>query len=305
MPALDVGQHARGALLGLAIGDALGAPLEFSDPETAAKAVARGLEMSGGGIWEPGEWTDDTAMALALAESIGERGLIDLDDVARRYAAWAASGPKDIGLTTRAALTRVTCASDAREHARVLHEHTGRTAGNGTVMRAAPIAFAASSLDDACAAARADAELTHFDPAAGDASASLCAALLALAQDADPVAAAARVASDARTHAALADVGDEDAIRERAAGPEFGVAWTALAVGLHALSEFRDFGAGVSFAISLRRDTDTNAAVAGALLGAQVGPTGLPERWAAWLPDRARIEKAARAVSTSSSRATA
>ena len=62
--------QARGTLLGLAVGDALGAPLEFSSPAIAAAAAGRGLEMSGGGLWEPGEWTDDTAMALCLAESI-------------------------------------------------------------------------------------------------------------------------------------------------------------------------------------------------------------------------------------------
>jgi ADP-ribosylglycohydrolase len=294
--------RAIGSFLGLAIGDALGAPLEFSDPGDAAKVVACGLDMTGGGIWEAGEWTDDTAMALHLAESIGERGLIDLDDVAVRYADWVASGPKDVGLTTRAALTRVTCASDAREQARVLHEHTGRTAGNGTVMRAAPIAFAASSLENACAAARADAELTHFDPAAGDASASLCAALVAVVEGGDPLAAARAAATDSRTHAALADVGDAEAIRERAGGPEFGVAWTALAAGLHAVTEFDGFADGIAFTISLGRDTDTNAAVAGALLGAQHGSAGLPEPWVARLKDRDRIERAARAASASTSR---
>lgn len=293
---MKVAERATGCLLGLAIGDALGAPLEFSLPEDAAEAVARGLEMNGGGIWEPGEWTDDTAMALHLAESIGERGLLDLDDVTRRYAVWAASGPKDIGLTTRAALTRVSRADEARENARVLHETTGRTAGNGTVMRVAPIAFAASSAAAASAAARADAELTHFDPAAGDASASLCAALLALVEGSEPLAAARSVATDPRTHAALADVGDEDAIRERAGGREFGVAWTALAVGLHALIEMDDYTAGIAFVIGLGKDTDTNAAVAGALLGARSGSADMPEFWLAGLRDRTRIENAAQGL---------
>ena len=293
MPDLELGERGRGALLGLAIGDALGAPLEFSDPEEAALAVARGLEMTGGGIWEPGEWTDDTAMALALAESIGERGLLDLDDLVRRYVAWASRGPKDIGLTTRAALTGATSAVDARENARVLHEQTNRTAGNGTVMRAAPIAFAAASHDAVDSAARADAALTHHDPAAGDASASLCAALRALMSGDDPLEAANEVATEPRTQDALEDVVDEAAIRARGGGREFGVAWTALAVGLHALTEFEDFESGIAFTISLGGDTDTNGAVAGALLGARCGPGGLPERWCAALKDRERIESAA------------
>jgi ADP-ribosyl-[dinitrogen reductase] hydrolase len=102
-----------------------------------------------------------------------------------------------------------------------------------------------------------------------------------------------RVARDGRTQAALADVGDETAISARAGGPEFGVAWTALAVGVHALAEFEDFEAGIAFAISLGGDTDTNAAVAGALLGILSGPAGIPERWLAGLKDRERIESAA------------
>jgi ADP-ribosylglycohydrolase len=112
-------------------------------------------------------------------------------------------------------------------------------------------------------------------------------------EDDDPLAAAMRVARDVRTQAAALDVGDEAAISARAGGPEFGVAWTALAVGLHAVTEFEDFEAGIAFAISLGGDTDTNAAVAGALLGTRSGPAGIPDRWLSSLKDRERIERAA------------
>jgi len=71
--------------------------LEFSSPAAAAAAASHGLEMTGGGVWEPGESTDDKAMALALAESIVKHGLLDLDDLTCRYAAWAAAGPKGHG----------------------------------------------------------------------------------------------------------------------------------------------------------------------------------------------------------------
>jgi ADP-ribosylglycohydrolase len=74
----------RGALLGLAVGHALGAPLEGMAPDATAAVVARGLDMTGGGWWAPGEWTDDTAMALALAESIATHGLLDTDDLVSR-----------------------------------------------------------------------------------------------------------------------------------------------------------------------------------------------------------------------------
>ena len=79
MPTDDDRDRIRGALLGLAVGDALGAPLEATTPAEAARAARRGLEMTGGRGWAPGEWTDDTAMALALAESIAVRGVLDWD----------------------------------------------------------------------------------------------------------------------------------------------------------------------------------------------------------------------------------
>ena len=99
--------------------------------------------MTGGGPWAPGEWTDDTAMMLCLAESIGACGLLNADDVARRYAAWVASGPKDVGIATAATLRGARSAEEARAQAGSHLERTGSGAGNGPVMRAAPIGLAA------------------------------------------------------------------------------------------------------------------------------------------------------------------
>lgn len=287
--------RARGGLLGLAVADALGAPLEFSSPSEASAAVASGLEMAGGGGWNPGEWTDDTAMTLCLAESIGEYGLLDLDDVTRRYASWLASGPKDVGNATAAALRGVSDAAGARERARSYMESTGSGAGNGTVMRAAPIGLAAGSAEEAVAAARADAELTHGDARAAEASAAYCAALVAIAQGGDPRSAATRIAESAEVAGALQ--ADAPALAELAAGQANGACWTALGVALHALTEIDDYEGGVLWAISLGRDTDTNAAVAGALLGARHGLEAIPERWLSKLLDAARLERAAHSLS--------
>lgn len=290
MPILTRAEQARGGLLGLAVADALGAPLEFTSPAQAAAAVAAGLEMTGGGSfrWLPGEWTDDTTMALCLAESIGEHGLLELDDVTHRYAEWASSGPKDIGNATSAALRGASSAAEARERAQSYVERTGGGAGNGTIMRAAPIGLAATSLAEAVDAARADAALTHGDPRAGHASAALCAALLSLDE---PVAAArAECAGEAKLLDALDS--DEDGLAELAAH-EMGACWTALGVALHSLTEIDDYERGVLWAISLGGDTDTNAAVAGALLGARHGLESIPERWLEALRGRDRVEAAA------------
>jgi ADP-ribosyl-[dinitrogen reductase] hydrolase len=294
-------EQTRGCLLGLAVGDALGAPLEFSRPASAAAAVADGLEMTGGSGWDPGEWTDDTTMALCLADSLLESGLpLDLEDLAHRYAAWAAAGPKDIGITTRAALAGASSAGQARENAHRYHQNTGRSAGNGTVMRAAPIALATDARTEASQAARADAVLTHYDPAAGACSAALCAAILSIGAGEDPVRAAL---DEAELHAdvcqALAHVerGEPERIAELAGGPLAGVAWTTLAVGIWALAQY-DYEAGVQWAISLGGDTDTNAAVTGALIGFRDGAAAIPERWLGPLRERERIESVAEGLST-------
>jgi ADP-ribosylglycohydrolase len=289
-------EQAKGALFGLAVGDALGAPLEFKSRQQASAAVERGLEMSGGGGWAPGEWTDDTAMALCLAECVAERGLsLDLDDLAGRYAAWAGSGPKDIGITTRNALAGVHDAAGARSNAQAEHERSGRTAGNGTVMRVAPLALAQGSREQILDAAREDARLTHWDEAAGSASAALCAALLALAEGSDPQGAAGQeVGEHERLVAAmeLAASRDREAVGQLASGGEGGTCWVTLAVGLCALG-FDSYADGVAWAISHGFDTDTNAAVAGALLGCRDGLDAIPGRWLTRLQGQDRIAAAA------------
>ena len=84
--------RARGAMLGLAVGDALGAPLEWLHPEQIAARYGGPLrDLVASPVWERGEWTDDTAMALALAESIVDQGGYVEQDVFARYALWARS----------------------------------------------------------------------------------------------------------------------------------------------------------------------------------------------------------------------
>ncbi len=289
-------------MLGLAVGDALGAPLEGVSPAVAAVAVAAGLEMSGGGWWAAGEWTDDTALALALAESIGERGLLDTDDLARRYIAWANTDGKGIGRTTRRALIGAADADDARARARAHHEVTRLAAGNGTVMRTTPIGLAARTLGEAADAAKLDAALTHADPVAGAASAALCAALVAVRSEGEPLAAALSCAEGHPRLAAALDAvrsGDERALARLASGAEAGACWTTLAIGIYALIAVDDYQAGVNWAVAQGGDTDTNAAVAGALLGCRHGAGAIPTHWLAPLRGHARIERAADRLASS------
>ncbi|MER6630393.1 ADP-ribosylglycohydrolase family protein [Streptomyces sp. NPDC000987] len=101
-------QRAVGAVVGSAVGDALGGPFEFG-PRGAFSArfpiPGAGGEMCGGGGWDPGEATDDTQMTVLVAESLLERGGLDLPDIFARFQRWAAAEPKDIGLQTEDVLT--------------------------------------------------------------------------------------------------------------------------------------------------------------------------------------------------------
>jgi len=134
-----VDNRRRGALLGLAIGDALGAAVEFSPPGTFEPVT--GFRAGGPHRLEAGEWTDDTSMALALAASIAEVGW-DLNDQSRRYVRWWRHGEYsvtgrcfDIGFTIRAALLRFQQTGDARSSAST----SEGASGNGSIMRLAPV----------------------------------------------------------------------------------------------------------------------------------------------------------------------
>src|SRR3712207_9372676 len=144
-PRMHRSHRAAGALVGSAVGDALGAPFEFGPPgQFTARfpAPARGArtEMCGGGPLgrEPGEFTDDTQMALLLATALVERGGLDEADLFDRFLRWAAADPPDIGTQTRAVLgSGLSWDTAAGEH----FGRTGRAAGNGSLMRTTPAAI--------------------------------------------------------------------------------------------------------------------------------------------------------------------
>jgi ADP-ribosylglycohydrolase len=127
--------------------------------------------MHAGRGWELGEWTDDTAMALAIATA-GESGQLRTHEVAANFLDWLGSGPKDVGIQTRRVLRAAAgdpsrVASCAAEHFRL---NPRNSAGNGSLMRTAPVALSYLGDDAAIArAAREISDLTHADPVAGEA----------------------------------------------------------------------------------------------------------------------------------------
>lgn len=162
--------RARGALLGLAVGDALGTTLEF----TRRDSTPRHTEMIGGGPFrlEPGVWTDDTSMALCLAETLLAAGEVEPRDLMRRFIGWWRRGDNsvtgscfDIGNTTRAALERF-----ERTDNPLAGDPAVAAAGNGSLMRLAPVAL--FYCDGRAAAGRAallQSQTTHAAPECLDA----------------------------------------------------------------------------------------------------------------------------------------
>lgn len=274
--------RALGAVIGSAVGDALGAPFEFG-PENAFSArfpaPGHGGEMCGGGGWDPGEATDDTQMAVLVAESLLEHGGLELPDVFRRFRRWAAAEPKDIGLQTEAVLS----SGDPWDLAAALHFQTNqRAAGNGALMRAAPSAvyFAPAGRDATMDAARRLSALTHGDRAAWEGTAILHELIRVALTGADPLSALpdtlTAVHPDHRGR--YATVLAPDWHPDQAT--EFnGAVWPCLGSAVWALRTTTSYEEAVRTAIDLGGDTDTVAAVTGALAGAVHGVADIPTRW--------------------------
>ena len=285
----DILQRALGAILGSAVGDALGAPFEFG-PACQYSAqfphpVLGGVgEMMGGGSfgWAPAEFTDDTQMTLALAESLLAQGSLDLDDLWTRFVSWRA-GATDVGIATSRAIS----ASDRFEAARNDAANPGRSASNGALMRtwAIALAYLGHSTEEVILAARTQASMTHFDPAAGWGAAigtELCRrAILGgdVINQIDDV--LSYVPNDQRirfSHILSPDwtPGNQDE-------PSNGSVWTCLAEAVWAVRNHSNFSDVVTAAIDLGGDTDTVACVAGAIAGATYGIQGIPSRWTTYI----------------------
>jgi ADP-ribosyl-[dinitrogen reductase] hydrolase len=279
---VDQRERAIGSILGLAVGDALGAPFEFRRrSQVAFPLPAFELPWLG---HPPGTWTDDTAMARNLWRSLIEHdGALDVGDVLARHLAWLGSDPPDVGIQTRLALTEAASGTD--EPARAVFERRGPevSAGNGSVMYCAPLGVARAGepkglIEEAPALSR----LTHWDGRCQTACLAVTSAVAALIRG---------EAADAAVLNCLAVVADReggeeleflvgDAGRSRQIdGPDQGFTLFTAGIALQVAGEERGFEEGLRLVVGLGGDTDTNAAVAGALLGAANGVEAIPRAW--------------------------
>ena len=288
----------EGVLLATAAGDALGAPYEFKPPRGPELEVA----MVGGGPWEPGEWTDDTSMAIAIAEVAATgadlRDSSAQDAIVQRWYAWSRTA-KDVGIQTGSVLTAaarngIITAANARAESAKLYERTGRAAGNGSLMRTAPVALAYLDDEDAMVeAARAISELTHFDPDAGDACVLWCSAIrhAVLTGELDIRIGMRRIESgrrdlwskrlDAAESARPASFANNGWVVAALQAAWSAIATTPVPVDDPDAGVFRadHLGLALDAAVRAGYDTDTVAAIAGGLLGAAYGASAVPGRW--------------------------
>ena len=290
-PAFDAitTQRVIGALCGSAVGDALGAPFEFLPPGSYRARFPQPVlggtgEMCGGGTfnWRIGEFTDDTQMALALAHSLLASGGFDADDVWARFVAWRRSA-KDCGILTGRVLSRRDWPGAARDG----HIALDRSAANGALMRVTPIALAWSGADEATlmVVARAQAALTHYDPAAGWGAAIGAALIRRAVLGEDPIAALPEVLSqvDAAERERFAIMLDASWEPNRDGDPSNGSVWTCLAQAVWAVRHNDRFEDVLVAAIELGGDTDTVATVAGAIAGARDSVQAIPSRWMTYI----------------------
>lgn len=273
--------RAAGTLLGAAAGDALGVPYEYGNRPLDGPA-----RMLGGGLggYAPGQWSDDTEMACVIAQVAATcadlRSEPALDEIAAGFVRWFDDGPADIGNQTRSVLQiRPTSAVAMRARAADLHARTGHTAGNGSLMRTAPVALAHLGDADAITdAARVVSALTHHDPQAGDGCVLWCLAIDHAVRTGELD---VRVGLG-RVDAAWAGLLDE---AERATPEAFGGSngWVAAALqgAWSAIVHTDGLVDGLQAAVRGGGDTDTVAAIAGALLGAAHGAGAVPARWQA------------------------
>ncbi|MFC7250216.1 ADP-ribosylglycohydrolase family protein [Halomicroarcula sp. GCM10025324] len=282
---MDITARARGTLLGLACGDALGRPVEGWPRSRIASEHGRLTEMQDRGIHglPAGEVTDDTELALCLARSLVESDGFHPDDAARRFAEWFEGDPTGIGGMTRRVLSRVATGEpwdQAAEHVWT-QSPEGQNAGNGSVMRCAPLAIRyATDAETLVETSVASSRLTHWDPRCTHGCSALNLVVAGfLRGEADPVSMALERLSDDAPAAVTVALREASTTTDPTMLPVTAYVVDTLEAGVgHALLAETAEEAIVT-AVNNGGDTDTVGAVAGAVAGARFGAESLPAAW--------------------------
>jgi ADP-ribosyl-[dinitrogen reductase] hydrolase len=324
---ISILERIAGAMLGLACGDALGAPAEFRSRSFIAQKWGRLTDMTGGGIWDPGEWTDDTGMALCIAEGILERPDAPVEPVGARFIAWSKDA-KDVGDTIASVIESY--AGDWAKASRMSPAgRAGRAVGNGSLMRTLPVALAYPNTWEMLTISASLSAMTHWDAQAELACAVYCLWIDGILNGKpmreayfDAIDAAKKVAD----HGPLApdtpgpalgaasdtsnvfDLSDDEPrspkphpFWQRLANVEnvsyddlqptgyAGYVLDCLEAAAWCCLKAEDAEVAIELAVNLGGESDTIGAVAGGVAGAYWGLAALPPRWIAALIDRDRI----------------
>ena len=268
-------ERARGCLMGQLAGDALGSLVEFRTPEEIRRRYPDGVrELADGGTWNTlaGQPTDDSEMALLLARMLIERGGYDAGAALDAYRLWLATEPFDCGATIHAGLSgRPNPDSQA----------------NGAMMRASPLGIFAArhSPEQAAEWARRDAALTHPHPVCLQANALFVTAIAhAIAEECDGPELHQKICGWARNTADIHPALLETTLASAEAPPADYIThqgWVLVAFGnaLWQLAHAASLEEAVVDTVMRGGDTDTNAAICGALLGAVRGLSAIPAQW--------------------------
>ncbi|MEW6045593.1 MAG: ADP-ribosylglycohydrolase family protein [Bacillota bacterium] len=296
----------RGGLLGLACGDALGAAVEFMTRDAIRRRYGRVTEMVGGGPFgvEPGEGTDDTDMALAVAEGLVEGAPDAREAVGRRLVAWFERGPKDVGSATRVALSNyLACRDWDATVARTRVRLRDMAAGNGSLVRTLPVSFA--FLRDPQRMRRESrrlSEMTHPHelPTIACVYYNELARELALGAARERAAESARRAVESEqllvsysTRTVFLRHIDKVPALSYSEVRASGFVLDALVAALWVFLRADGFEDAVMDAVGLGDDADSIGALVGGLAGTYWGASAIPERWLAVLKARGRIEAVA------------
>jgi ADP-ribosyl-[dinitrogen reductase] hydrolase len=272
--------RAVGAFVGLAVGDALGAPVEFCRRGTFAPVVS----MLGGGRFalHPGQWTDDTSMAICLAESLLFDPYLDVMDLAHRFVRWVEDGTNSstgrcfgVGRQTLQALGRF-----RRTGNPLAGDHDPRAAGNGSIMRLAPVATLRwHDPTEAARIAASQSLITHGAPeviACCELLTSVLCRAICGADKNDILSLCASTSWPPTVQAIGAGSWRGKSIADL---DSTGHAIGTMESALWSFATTSSFEACLIAAVNLGHDADTVGAVAGQIAGAHYGLGGIHEPW--------------------------
>ncbi|MDI3548150.1 MAG: ADP-ribosyl-[dinitrogen reductase] hydrolase [Halanaerobiales bacterium] len=286
-------ERVRGGLYGVAVGDALGATVEFMDQRAIQKKYGQLKDIVGGGWLNlcPGEWTDDTEMMLAVAEGI----IADPDDpvphIGQAFRRWQATNPPDIGNTIRAVFRIWDRDNLTHEQWHIAAERAhrelgGMSAGNGALMRTLPVGIAYRLIPDVYCQAIDIARMTHWDIKAG-----LTCAVYSLAVrnilngTADrfmAIVEAIKLVQEITQEAyreELREIAESPINRDRSNLKPTGYTIDSFLCATWSVIEADGFKDAVVRAVNLGGDADTIGAIAGGLAGVYWGYKAIPKRW--------------------------